>query len=350
MNRLVLPALAVIGVVACSEPTQPRQAPRLRADLAAPGAAYTITDIGNLGGTFVQAFRINPAGQVIGESTTPSGDLHAFLWTAARGMRDLGTLGGPTSFAWGITPGGNVVGQADLPSGATHAFLWTPAGGMRDLGTLGGPNSVALGVNPGGEAVGVSRLVAGGTQHGFVWTAEGGMQDVGTLNGTNTILRTIDNEGTTGAGSGNGHAVLWHASTGFQELAPGGNPSYAARINQLQQVVGFAFTAPAACCHAFIWTAGTGMVDLGALSGPNGTSDAIDINNLGHVVGSTTTPADPNNTHAYIWTAATGMRLLSDLPGEVDSGGYGINDVGQIIGFADTPDGRTHGVLWTPIQ
>ncbi len=142
--------------------------------------------------------------------------------------------------------------------------------------------------------------------------------------------------------------MLWHSATGFQDLGTLGNdPSSGWRVNDLGQVVGISGTATV-CCHGFLWTNATGMVDLGTLNGPDGTSDAFDISESGRVVGSTTTSADPNNTHAYIWTQTTGMRLLPDLPGETDSGGFGINEAGQIIGFADTPDGRTHGILWTP--
>jgi len=178
--------------------------------------------------------------------------------------------------------------------------------------------------------------------------------DLGTFNGTNTHLRTLDDAGRTAAGSdnlrsGQPHAVLWKSATGFQDLGSlGGDISHAYRINDQGQVVGFSFTGPGVCCHGFLWTNATGMVDLGALNGPAGGSDAFDISNRGLVTGSTTTPADPNNSHAYVWSQVTGMQLLPDLPGEIDSGGLGINDAGQIIGFADTPDGRTHGVLWTP--
>ncbi|NIN63846.1 MAG: HAF repeat-containing protein, partial [Anaerolineae bacterium] len=50
--------------------------------------------------------------QVIGFSSTASGERHAFLWTAEEGMVDLDTLGGPDSFAYGINEQGQVVGFA----------------------------------------------------------------------------------------------------------------------------------------------------------------------------------------------------------------------------------------------
>src|SRR6266704_1585333 len=104
-------AVALLTLAACNEPTQPA-APRAPQAAAALGqdSQYTITDIGTLGGTFTQAFRINAKGQVIGESSTSSGEIHAFLWTRESGMIDLGTLaGGTVSFAWGINNQGIVV-------------------------------------------------------------------------------------------------------------------------------------------------------------------------------------------------------------------------------------------------
>lgn len=357
MKHLAIQAVALLTLAACDEPTHPAAPPSPPADIALePSSGYTITDIGTLGGNFAQVSKINESGQVVGGSTTSSGELHAFLWTQGSGMIDLGTLPGSTgSFAWAFNDRGDVAGSADLPSGDTRAVLWTTDGNIRDLGTLGGPSALALGINNGGEVVGFSTLVAGGPTHGFVWTAQHGMVDVGTFNGTNTRLRTIDNAGTTGAGSGNlasggnARAVLWQPTTGFQDLGNlGMGPSYAARINGRGQVVGFSSTTLVGCCHAFLWTNATGMVDLGTLNGPGGLADAFDISDNGQVTGSTTTPADPTNRHAYVWSQTAGMRQLPDLPGEIDSGGLGINDTGQIIGFAETPDGNTHGVLWTP--
>ena len=54
--------------------------------------AWVHTDMGTLGGTYSEAFGIDDAAQVVGQSTTASGAAHAFLWTAAGGMLDLGTL------------------------------------------------------------------------------------------------------------------------------------------------------------------------------------------------------------------------------------------------------------------
>ena len=170
----------------------------------------------------------------------------------------------------------------------------TASGGMRDLGTLGGDDALAQGVNDKGEVVGYSTLAGGAVTHGFVWTAGAGMKDAGTLNDASTRLRTIDKFGTSPApGPGKDRPLSGIRPTGFEGLGflAGGSFSYAARVNDLVEIAGFSDTDIAV--HAFRWTAGTGMVDLGALSGADGRSEALDISNGGGIVGGTTTAADP---------------------------------------------------------
>jgi probable HAF family extracellular repeat protein len=116
-----------------------------------------MTDLGTLGGTFSQAFGINPAGQVVGVSNTVSGQQHAFVWTDGV-MTDLGTLGGNFSEATAVNPRGQAVGfsETEQPGVVTpyHAFVWQN-GVMTDLGTLGGACcSQALAINPAGQIVG----------------------------------------------------------------------------------------------------------------------------------------------------------------------------------------------------
>ena len=91
---------------------------------AAPTAAQsTMTDLGTLGGRSSYASGINARGQVVGFSTTASGEIHAFLWENGT-MTDLGTLGGRWSEARGTNARGQVVGRSETASTELHAFLW----------------------------------------------------------------------------------------------------------------------------------------------------------------------------------------------------------------------------------
>lgn len=80
-------------------------------------------DLGTLGGSESVAFAINSAGQIVGYSTTESGNAHAFMWD--RGvMTDLGVLpGGSGSAAYGISERGDVVGFGNTAT-SHHPVLW----------------------------------------------------------------------------------------------------------------------------------------------------------------------------------------------------------------------------------
>jgi probable HAF family extracellular repeat protein len=111
-------------------------------------------------------------------------------------MADLGTLGGVHSFAYAINDVGQVVGQSGTGSGLVHAFMTGPDGeGMTDLGTLGG-YSLAYGINDAGQVVGWSTTAAMGPAHAFITGPDGtDMTDLGTLAGDFSAASGINDAG-----------------------------------------------------------------------------------------------------------------------------------------------------------
>lgn len=267
----------------------------LAAASAHGGVTYTVTGLGNLGDDGdTRAWALNDSGQVVGWSRTSSRITHAFLWEAASGMKDLGVLlpEGSESKALGINNLGQVVGHWWGSDFVAHAFLYDPATGMGNL--------------PG--------LVAGG------WSYAYAINDAGQITG----------EAMPSDITSRGHAVLWDPATGLRDLGTlGGYESQARAINNRGQVVGLTGTASGGT-HAFLWDSATGMRDLGTLDARN-TSVAVAVNDLGQVVGYS--DAGDYSQHAFVWDSVTGMKDLGAF-GLYYSHAYGINDAGQIIGWA----------------
>jgi probable HAF family extracellular repeat protein len=270
----------------------------------------SMIDLGTLGGDFSEATAINPAGHVVGRSTTASGDVHGFYWDGV--MHDLGTLGGTMSLAYDVNPAGQVAGSSTIPAGpfcgvpASDCHAYTSFHGvMTDIGTLGGDHSTALAINPAGHATGVSTT-ASGLAHAFLWDGKT-MQDLGTLGGDESEGVAINGRGdvvgfawTVGGPIGDPHPFLWDGTTMIDLGTLGGIDGFATDVNASGDVVGAAgttnsCTAPGGC-DAFFWSRGT-ILDLGTLGGPYSLANAV--NNRREVVGWSKTPADA--IHATRW-------------------------------------------------
>ncbi len=133
------------------------------------------------------------------------------------------------------------------------------------------------------------------------------------------------------------HAVQAQSYSVLDLGTLGGSSLIGAGLNNLGQVVGSSTTASGAT-HAFITGAnGLGLTDLGTLGGASSYASAI--NDAGQVVGS----ADRADglTRAFATGAGgVGMTDLGTLGGST-SGATGINNLGQIVGYAVAGDGNT---------
>jgi probable HAF family extracellular repeat protein len=209
-------------------------------------------------------------------------------------LTDLGVLPGDTSSEpTDINESRQIVGFSTGPNG-DRAFVWDAAGGIREVGDLpgGAVSSHANGINDAGQIVGWS-VTWNNARHAFLFTpgAGQGMRDLGDLPG-------------------------------------GADFSWAADINSSGHVVGTSMATQT--WHAFLWTNGRGLVDLGALAlGESVQSEANAINDSGQITG---TYADGGSFRAFIATSSGSLtRIGPGSTGQMNIG-YKINNSGQIAG------------------
>ena len=90
-----------------------------------------------------------------------------------------------------------------------------------------------------------------------------------------------------------------------------GYGSRATGINSGGQVVGLSYTATAFDQHAFLYSDGSGMIDLGTLGGSN--SYAYGINDSGQVVGQSYV-AGSDASHVFLYNGGVMSDLGTFLP------------------------------------
>ena len=133
----------------------------------------TMRDLGVLEREWIRPDLLNGRGQVVG-ATTVKGQYVAFFWQNSK-MTTLATPGGAVDEAAALNDKGQVVGDSRTKTGALHAFVWEN-GQMTDLGTLPGDTySHGVAINDNGQIVGYS--VGRGynaPSHAVLWTLRSG--------------------------------------------------------------------------------------------------------------------------------------------------------------------------------
>lgn len=327
-------------------------------------AAYTITELGTLGGAniFHGGGGLNDKGQVVGRSDTYNASSRAFLWEKGQlwptsHMEELGTLaGGHYSTAYAINNAGQIVGYADTASGDDHAVLWQ-SGKTIDLGTLPGFRySVATAINSQGQVVGraynqkpaIPNLLLWPSR-AFIWK-NGRMWDLGSLPGTTSSRAYGINDrgqviGWSLMPGGRRRAFLWES--GHMTLLRGGVVTAATGINNRGQIIGVSGETDDTV-HAFLWERGQAR-DLRTILGHT-FNRAAAINDAGVVVGMARTGTEI--APPFIWDMEHGMRSLNSLlpahSGWYLTQAFGINARGEVLAW-----GQYHGdermCLLTPL-
>ena len=144
------------------------------------------------------------------------------------------------------------------------------------------------------------------------------------------------------------HAALWlNKDTEAMDLGFLGqgiplNYSEAYGVNDLSHVVGN--SAIGSFIHGFLWRSGQ-MTDLGALSGQV-ASEARAINNTGLIAGK-------SNIFPVVWeydianpNRAPRIQQLPIPAGFFSATTTAVNDSGDVVGYAGSPNIDSHAVLW----
>jgi probable HAF family extracellular repeat protein len=218
-------------------------------------------------------------------------------------LTDLGVLPqGKFSAAGDVSVDGQVVGFSEYGN-TIHAFLWAPSHGMIDLSPASPGFSQALAINSSGQVAG--WLSSGNSDSAFIWTQQNGIRAL-----------------------------------------PSPTPSpgaIASDLNDQGEVVGYVRDINA-LDRAIFWNAAGYAQELGDLPGGSFNSAALDINNLGQIVGTGTTES---GQHAVLWSSSLHIRDLGDLPGGIEKSiATSINDDGIVVGWGESSQGQ-RAFIWT---
>lgn len=306
---------------------------------------FNVEDLGALPGDIGSVARgINEAGDVTGWSsgspTTP------VIFPSEGGIVSLPYLPNASSAsAQDINASRQVTGES-----GGYVVRWT-GGVVERLATPQGlPVSTGWGINSLGDVVGEASdgtLLTG--THAFLVTDSGGAVDL-TPGLSASIARALDiNDAGEIAGYAGGRVYRW-SDTGAEDLGvmDGFALAFGQALNDVGQIAGFATTASGNAQHILRYSDGIGFEDLG---GGGETNQGWGINNLGDVVGLGDLGA--GIVRGFIYTDDDGLQDLNALlaPGLhwFVLGASDINDEREISAWAINNDtGRTHAVRLVP--
>ena len=256
------------------------------------------------------------------------------------------TIVGPAnSRAADINNAGVVIGTYPIGTGGftTGSFI-NRGSGVVNLGTLGGQSANVVAINDKGQILG-NRITTGGQQRGFIYY-HGSYRDLNSPPGQPGTYVDINNAGYTVAlsfietapGSTSLRSFLRDPSGHFRNIGalPGEDSvTQAEALNNRNQIVGESgpFIAPDPPLRAFLWTKGS-IRDLGDFGfTPN---YALGINDRGQVTGYASVPTGFRNQVAFIYSNGR-LIDIDRRPPTADrfSEGEAINNLGHVVGYSN---------------
>jgi probable HAF family extracellular repeat protein len=224
---------------------------------------------------------------------------------------------------------------------ATTIFYYA----VTELDSLSSKESGAYGINNSGQVVGYS-YPSGGPMHAVLWD-NGALIDIKTggaipfnyASAINEAGQVLCNLGPGSHVSGRCPYLWQDGNITYIGECGGTNNVYA--INNVGQVAGSSVGLP------FVWHNGL-LTPLSTLGSNNQSSGASGINDRGQVVGFAATKSD-NQSHAVLWQNGR-IHDLGTIPGGSYSQASSINETGKVVGWSRTSSDSTHAVLWQKRQ
>jgi probable HAF family extracellular repeat protein len=263
---------------------------------------------------------------------------------------------GGSMSATAINDRDEVVGNATQPDGApfygaAHAFFYQHSSGAVNQLTFGSEQgSYAFGINDKGIIAGYAENPD--PPQAVLWSSSGGTEGLGAatiamaVNEHGTVVGNYDCEVADCAAVWSGPTYAFAALPGLSSPPP---PPYcfapppqsnALAINNRGHIVGWAETAGDCGGGAVEWH--DGNITLLVPDAANGSSVANALNDQDDVVG-------VSGDHAFLYHRGR-LSDLGTLPGDLSSSANAINDNGEIVGVSQDVGGNSRAFVYVNCQ
>lgn len=324
-----------------------------------PEPQYSMTELGSFGGPMTTPASINDAGQIVGESQTPDGVMHSFLWEGGKMTRLPEIKGDTSSSAQCMNNKGQVVGTSIRDGKTISAVLWNQ-GSLVNLGVIGDDKlnqGNVCAINDNGQIIVncshtqndsmTAMLNIGAQTHRVLLCTAAGVKEAQQLQGGIIVAIAIDSGGTVVGDifdkAKGPLGCTWKdgVTTDLGSFLPGG-------INTGGTIVGTVWSGDPKLPQtpiAALWK--NGAVTL--LHSPNSTrSNGIAINDKEEVL---VAPDILSSQDSLLWTSGHWIDL-SDC--QLHKGEWSaihpraLNNLGQIVGYG-MHHGKFAAFLMTPL-